>query len=163
MDARWPGPGRESGAGEGGGSARIGTPGPGRTILYLHGGGFCFHLPKAYATLGRRLAALTGARVLLPDYRLAPEHPYPAAVDDCLAAYRWLVEEEGGDARSVAVAGSAGAYLVLATLVRAREAGLPPPACAVRTEMLLDQPVRAAKRARAAGVMDRRAPWRESG
>ena len=104
----------------------------GRTMLYLHGGGFCLHLPNVYRLFGARLGGLTGARVLLPEYRLAPEHPYPAAVDDCIVAYRWLVEDEGVDPGSIAVVGdSAGAYLVLATLLRARDAGLAAPGCAV--------------------------------
>ena len=63
------------------------------TILYLHGGAWCIHLPAVYRKFATTLSALTGMRVLLPDYRLAPEHPFPAATDDCLAAYRWLVEQ----------------------------------------------------------------------
>ena len=62
------------------------------TLLYLHGGAWCLHLPGIYRRFGARLSALTGMRVLLVDYRLAPEHPFPAATDDCYAAYRWLVE-----------------------------------------------------------------------
>jgi acetyl esterase/lipase len=101
------------------------------TLLYLHGGAWCIHLPGLYRRLATRLSALTGMRVLLPDYRLAPEHPFPAAIDDCLAAYRWLVEQ-GHAERPFAVAGdSAGGSLTLVTLMRARDARLPMPGCAV--------------------------------
>ena len=100
------------------------------TLLYLHGGAWCLHLPGTYRRLAHRLAALTGLRVLLPDYRLAPEHPFPAAVDDCFATYRWLVDQGYAD-RPLAIAGdSAGGSLTLVTMMRARDASLPLPACA---------------------------------
>jgi epsilon-lactone hydrolase len=100
------------------------------TLLYLHGGAWCLHLPGTYRRLADRLFALTGLRVLLPDYRLAPEHPFPAAVDDCFAAYRWLVDQGYAD-RPLAIAGdSAGGSLSLVTMMRARDASLPLPACA---------------------------------
>lgn len=100
------------------------------TLLYLHGGAWCLHLPGTYRRLAHRLSALTGLRVLLPDYRLAPEHPFPAAVDDCFAAYRWLVDQGYAD-RPLAIAGdSAGGSLTLVTMMRARDASLPLPACA---------------------------------
>ncbi len=99
------------------------------TLLYLHGGAWCLHLPGAYRRLAARLAALTGLRVLLPEYRLAPEHPFPAAVDDCLASYRWLLDR-GYAQRPFAIAGdSAGGSLALVTMMRARDASLPLPAC----------------------------------
>ncbi len=69
------------------------------TLLYLHGGAWCVHLPALYGTFAAKLSAATGLRVLLVDYRLAPEHPYPAAVDDCLAVYRALVEGRPAAAR----------------------------------------------------------------
>ena len=97
------------------------------TLLYLHGGAWCLHLPGTYRRLAHRLSALTGLRVLLPDYRLAPEHPFPAAVDDCFAAYRWLVDQGYAD-RPLAIAGdSAGGSLTLVTMMRARDASLPLP------------------------------------
>jgi acetyl esterase/lipase len=100
------------------------------TLLYLHGGAWCLHLPGTYRRLAARLSALTGLRVLLPDYRLAPEHPFPAGVDDCFATYRWLVDHGYAD-RPLAIAGdSAGGSLSLVTLMRARDASLPLPACA---------------------------------
>jgi hypothetical protein len=82
------------------------------------------HTPFARAELSRRLEA----RVLLVDYRLSPEHPFPAAPDDCLAAYRWLLET-GVEPRRLAVAGdSAGGNLTLVTLLQAKQLGLPQPA-----------------------------------
>ncbi len=111
---------------------------PGRTVLYLHGGSFAFRFPNAHATLAARLCRQLGARALIPDYRLAPEHPFPAAPDDCEIAYRWLLRE-GITANNVVVAGdSAGANLALVTLQRARAAGLPLPACAVLLSPALD-------------------------
>ena len=101
------------------------------TLLYLHGGAWCIHLPGIYLKFATTLSALTGMRVLLPDYRLAPEHPFPAGVDDCFAVYRWLVEQ-GYTNRPLAIAGdSAGGNLTLVTLMRARDAMLPMPDCAV--------------------------------
>ena len=100
------------------------------TLLYLHGGAWCMHLPFTYRRLAARLSRLTGMRVLLPDYRLAPEHPFPAGIDDCFAVYRWLVAQ-GYASRPLAIAGdSAGGSLSLVTLMRARQAGLPMPRCA---------------------------------
>jgi acetyl esterase/lipase len=99
------------------------------TLLYLHGGAWCVHLPALYSTFAARLSAATGLRVLLVDYRLAPEHKFPAASDDCLAVYRALIESCGTPR---AVAGdSAGGNLSLITLMRARDERLPLPECAV--------------------------------
>ncbi len=100
------------------------------TLLYLHGGAWCVHLPGMYGAFAARLSAATGMRVLLVDYRLAPEHPFPAAVDDCLAVYRALVEGATGRPRVIA-GDSAGGNLSLVTLMRVRDAQLPLPACAV--------------------------------
>jgi acetyl esterase/lipase len=100
------------------------------TILYLHGGAWCLHFPGVFSRHAARLSSLTGMRILLPDYRLAPEHPFPAGIDDCLAVYRWLIEQ-GYASRPLAVAGdSAGGSLTLVTLMRARDAMLPMPGCA---------------------------------
>ena len=104
----------------------------GRTLLYLHGGGYVIGSPSTHRSLAARLATGAKARVVLLDYRLAPEHPHPAALDDALGAYRWLVEEVGVDPTALAVAGdSAGGGLALASLVAARDAGLSMPAAAV--------------------------------
>ncbi len=100
------------------------------TLLYLHGGAWCLHLPHIYAQLAAKMVELTGMRVLLVDYRLAPEHPFPAAIDDCLAVYTALIEQGVAD-RPFAIAGdSAGGNLSLVTLMRARDAFLPLPDCA---------------------------------
>jgi acetyl esterase/lipase len=100
------------------------------TLLYLHGGAWCLHLPRIYARFAALLSELTGMRVLLPAYRLAPEHPFPAGIDDCLAVYRWMLEQ-GYRERPLALAGdSAGGSLSLVTMMRARDARLPLPDCA---------------------------------
>jgi len=101
------------------------------TILYLHGGAWVMHLPGVYRRFATLLSTLTGMRVLLPDYRLAPEHPFPAAIDDCLATYNWLLERGHADRPLVVAGDSAGGGLTLVTLMRARDAMLPMPACAV--------------------------------
>jgi acetyl esterase/lipase len=101
------------------------------TLLYLHGGAWCLHLPRIYARFASILSELTGMRVLLPEYRLAPEHAFPAGVDDCFAVYRWLLDH-GYRQRPFALAGdSAGGSLSLVTMMRARDALLPLPDCAV--------------------------------
>jgi acetyl esterase/lipase len=100
------------------------------TLLYLHGGAWCVHVPALYGAFAARLSALTGLRVLLVDYRLAPEHPFPAAVDDCLAVYRSILDSAGTRAHVIA-GDSAGGNLALITLMRARDAQLPLPSCAV--------------------------------
>jgi len=101
------------------------------TLLYLHGGAWCLHLPKIYARFAALLSDLTGMRVLVPEYRLAPEHPFPAGADDCLAVYRWMLDQ-GHRQKPFALAGdSAGGSLSLVTLMRARDALLPLPDCAV--------------------------------
>ncbi|MDT5069031.1 MAG: epsilon-lactone hydrolase, partial [Mycobacterium sp.] len=100
-------------------------------IVYFHGGGYALGSASASVGLASELSRRAKARVITVDYRLAPEHPYPAAVDDALAAYRGLLED-GQPAPRIAVAGeSAGAGLTLATLIAARDAGLPLPCAAV--------------------------------
>ena len=100
-------------------------------ILYLHGGGYVSCSPSTHRPITAALARLTNLRVYAPDYRLAPEHRYPAALDDAVAAYRRLLDE-GVPSSSVAIAGdSAGGGLTLALLLRARDEGLPRPAAAV--------------------------------
>lgn len=113
------------------------------TLLYLHGGAWCIHLPGLYSQFAATLSQATGLRVLLVDYRLAPEHPYPAAIDDCFDAYRALVDAQGVAPNAMA-GDSAGGSLTLVTLMRARDAGLPLPACAVllspSTDLTLSAP-----------------------
>lgn len=96
-------------------------------ILYLHGGGYCVGSPATHRALTGHLAARCGARVFAPDYRLAPEHPFPAAVDDAVSAYRGLLAE-GLRPRDVVIAGdSAGGGLSVAAALRLRELGQPRP------------------------------------
>jgi acetyl esterase/lipase len=104
-----------------------GATNPAATILYLHGGGYCTGSPSTHRAITGHLARLCGARVFAPDYRLAPEHPFPAAVDDAVAAYRGLVSD-GLDPGNIAVAGdSAGGGLSVATALRLRELAAPMP------------------------------------
>jgi epsilon-lactone hydrolase len=87
-------------------------------ILYLHGGGYVLGSAYGYRPLVGALVGAAGTGALVPDYRLAPEHPFPAAIDDALAAYRWLTDRRGG-ASSVVLAGdSSGAGLALALLLK---------------------------------------------
>jgi acetyl esterase/lipase len=100
----------------------------GRAILYLHGGGYVIGSINTHRGLAGRLSRAAKARVLVIDYRLAPEHPFPAAVDDSVAAYRWMLAQ-GLKPSRIAVAGdSAGGGLTAATLVAIRDAKLPVPA-----------------------------------
>jgi acetyl esterase/lipase len=102
-----------------------------RHVLYLHGGAYAVGSPSCYRHLTWRIAAAARACVLAVDYRLAPEHPFPAALDDAVAAYRWLLAE-GAAPRQVAIMGdSAGGGLTLAVLLKLRDDGLPLPGAAV--------------------------------
>jgi len=102
-----------------------------RVVLYLHGGGYVGGSPEMYRSVTSNFARRCDARVFALDYRLAPEHPFPAALDDAIAAYRWLLAQ-GIAAGSIVVAGdSAGGGLTLSTLLDIRERGLPRPGGAV--------------------------------
>lgn len=104
---------------------------PDRVVLYLHGGGYVMGSRNTHRGLAGRIARAAGVRVLLPEYRLAPEHPFPAAVEDATACWRWLLSQ-GHDPERMAIAGdSAGGGLTLATLLALKSAGDPLPACAV--------------------------------
>lgn len=111
---------------------------PDRTLLYLHGGSFAFRFPNTHAAFAARLCRLLGARALVPDYRLAPEHPFPAATDDCHTAYRWLLAHGCPPGNVVVMGDSAGGCLALVTLCRARQAPDPQPACAVLLSPAVD-------------------------
>jgi len=104
---------------------------PEETLLYFHGGGYVMGSPTSHANLTARLATAAGARVVSLDYRMAPENPFPAAVDDGLAAYKALLDQ-GCAAEKIAIGGdSAGGGLTFATLLSARDKGLPMPAAAI--------------------------------
>jgi len=104
---------------------------PGRAILYLHGGGYVMGSINTHRALAGEISRAAQAAVLLVDYRLAPETPFPAAVEDGVASYRWLLQQ-GFKPQHLAIAGdSAGGGLTMATLVSARDQGLPMPAAAV--------------------------------
>jgi monoterpene epsilon-lactone hydrolase len=104
---------------------------PGRAILYLHGGSFNSGSITSHRTLAGNVALACKARALLLDYRLAPEHPFPAAIEDVVAACEWLLAQ-GIDPRQLIVAGdSAGGTLALALCIYRRDQGQPLPAAAV--------------------------------
>jgi epsilon-lactone hydrolase len=108
------------------GGAKTGT-----VLLWFHGGWYVMGSPRTSAGLSSEVARRTGARVVSVDYRLAPEHPYPAALQDARAAYQALLDD-GTDPGSVVFVGeSAGGGLAAATLAGLRADGLPQPACAV--------------------------------
>jgi acetyl esterase/lipase len=93
------------------------------TILYFHGGGYVLGSVDSYRELLARIAVTCGVRVLAIDYRLAPEHPYPAALDDCLAAYRWALSSGIAPKHLLLAGDSSGGALAVATLVAARDRG----------------------------------------
>jgi monoterpene epsilon-lactone hydrolase len=110
----------------------------GKVMLYLHGGGFNAGSPRTHRDLAARLSQAAGIPVLLVDYRLAPEHPFPMGVDDVVRVYRWLLKT-GFLARDVAIGGdSAGGSLAMSALLALREAGDPPPAAAVLMSPMAD-------------------------
>ena len=103
---------------------------PQRTIYYLHGGGYIACSPATHRAFSVALARAAEARVFMLDYRLAPEHRFPAPVEDAVAAYRWLLAQ-GEQPDNMLIGGeSAGGRLTIATLVALRDAGLPLPKAA---------------------------------
>jgi acetyl esterase/lipase len=104
---------------------------PERVILYLHGGGYVIGSINTHRELASRLSRAARARVLLIDYRLAPEHPHPAAVEDAVTAYRWLLANGVTPSRLSIAGDSAGGGLTVATLVALRDAKQPLPAAGV--------------------------------
>ena len=102
-----------------------------KVILYVHGGGYVMGSAGSHRDMTGRLSQASGGRVLSLNYRLAPEHPFPAPVDDSVAAYRWLLGQ-GMQASNIAIAGdSAGGGLALAALIAIRDAGEPLPAAGI--------------------------------
>ena len=127
------------------GRAANGSPRPGclttepRILFYIHGGGFTAGSAAAYRGLSSHLSTATGCRVLAVDYRWAPEEPFPAALDDCVAGYRWLVTAGGAAPRNVVLAGnSAGGNLVAAMLLALKQGGDALPAAGVCLSPIFD-------------------------
>jgi len=118
----------------------IDAPGasPDRVMLYLHGGGYSIGSVASHRSLIARLSATTGCRGLGIDYRLAPEHPFPAAIEDATNSYRWLLRQ-GIDAQRIVIAGdSAGGGLAMTTLLALKAAGDPLPAVAALLSPWID-------------------------
>jgi monoterpene epsilon-lactone hydrolase len=118
---------------------RVSAPGVSsdRTLIHFHSGGYVMGSPTGYREFGYRLSRAADAPVLLPDYRLAPEHIYPAALEDALTVYRWAATQED-PSRIVTSGDSAGGGLNIATLVALRDAGDTLPAAAVTISPLTD-------------------------
>ncbi|MGQ0467351.1 MAG: alpha/beta hydrolase [Sporichthyaceae bacterium] len=117
----------------------ISAPGtdPANVVVFAHSGGFCMGSADGYREFGYRLSKAADCRVLAVDYRLAPENPFPAALDDVVAAYRWARSQP--EVRHVALAGdSAGGGLVFSTLVSLRDNGGRQPVGAVAMSPLVD-------------------------
>jgi acetyl esterase/lipase len=124
LDAEWLLPAERRGDGRRDGGAPD-------TMLYLHGGGYCMGSIASHRALAARLGAAAACRVLLIDYRLAPEHPFPAALKDARAAYEWLLGQGVDASRLVAAGDSAGGGLALALLLALARDGMDLPAGAV--------------------------------
>jgi len=102
-----------------------------QVLLYIHGGGFVFGQTPLHLQMGSYLAKKKGFRILMVDYRTAPDHPFPAALDDCVTAYLWLTKQ-GFSAQNMVIAGdSAGGNLTLSTLLKLRKDGHPLPSAAI--------------------------------
>ncbi|KAI9132944.1 alpha/beta hydrolase [Acaryochloris sp. CCMEE 5410] len=111
-----------------------------RIVLYLHGGGFIMGSLPAYRRLASDLAEAAGVSILVIDYRLAPEHPYPAGLEDALTAYHWLIHTRGFQPGQIAVTGdSAGGNLVLGLLLSLKDLGELQPACVSLISPYCDQ------------------------
>lgn len=115
---------------------------PDHRLLYLHGGSWMSGSPEGYRPLAARIAQATGYAVFVLDYRLAPEHPFPAGLQDCADAFRWLAEngpEPGVDAKRVVIAGdSAGGNLALAAALKIKDEGGPMPDAVVALSPAVD-------------------------
>ena len=109
-----------------------------RVILFLHGGAFIATSPNVYATMLAPWCKGLGAKACMVDYRLAPEHPFPAASNDCFATYNWLLKQ-GYNPKDIVIAGdSAGGNLVLSTLLRLKAEKIALPGCAILLSPFLD-------------------------
>jgi acetyl esterase/lipase len=111
---------------------------PDQALVYLHGGGFVYGATPQHIAMVAHLARRMGIRALLVDYRLAPEHPFPAALDDCAAAWRWLLNQGIAPQNMVLAGDSAGGNLAITTLMKLRDGGEPLPAAAACLSPLAD-------------------------
>jgi monoterpene epsilon-lactone hydrolase len=109
-----------------------------RVVVHFHSGGYLMGSAHGYRSFGGYLAGVTGCRVLLVDYRLAPENPFPSAIEDALAAYKWLLAQQVDPAKILICGDSAGGGLALVTLQQLRDEGLPLPAGGVSISPLAD-------------------------
>jgi acetyl esterase/lipase len=109
-----------------------------QVLFYLHGGGWCMGSPRTHRSIVADLVRRSGLRGLTLDYRLAPEHPYPAALDDCVAAYEGLLASGIAPGRIVLVGDSAGGTLALGLLLRLRDSGRPLPSGTVLLSPMTD-------------------------
>lgn len=102
-----------------------------KVILYFHGGGYIMGSPNVTRMISVKLGIATKVRILSIDYRLAPEHPYPQGLEDCISSYKWLLSN-GFDSKNIMISGdSAGGYFASITLVKLRNEGIPLPAGAI--------------------------------
>src|SRR5207249_5658092 len=108
-----------------------GASGDTGAVRDLRGGGYVIGAPRSRRHLAAAIARAAGTRALAIDYRLAPEHPFPAALDDAIAAYRWLLGQGIAPGRIVVAGDSAGGGLTVATLLALRDRGIPRPAAGV--------------------------------
>ena len=104
---------------------------PSKVLLYLHGGCYVQNTPKTHHAMVARIALSAGVRALYVDYRLAPEHPFPAALDDAVVAYKWLLDQNIPAHHIVFAGDSAGGGLAVAAMLRLQEENLALPAAAV--------------------------------
>ena len=111
----------------------VSAPGcnPNRQVLYLHGGGYVIGSPHSHRNLAYNIAKAVDGRCLVIDYRMGPEDPFPAAVDDAVAAWQWMLAEGGNPARMAIMGDSAGGGLTVAVQVALRDKGIQLPACSV--------------------------------
>jgi acetyl esterase/lipase len=101
-----------------------------QALVYLHGGGFVYGVTPQHIGMVAYLARKMGIRALIVDYRLAPDHPFPAALDDCVTAYRWLLNQGISPQNTVLAGDSAGGNLTLTTMMKLRDNDEPLPAAA---------------------------------
>ncbi len=131
------------------------TPVANKVLLYLHGGAYILGSCASHRHMVSYLARYTGIRALLPEYRLAPEHPFPAAIDDATRVYRALLEQGIRPADIVVAGDSAGGGLTMAMLLSLRDAGDPMPATAI----LLSPWVDLATRGESMATRSEQDPW----